>query len=44
MCSSPSLSNPPKATNDMEELERKNNGGIQPMALRSGFNGFPSLR
>jgi hypothetical protein len=28
----------------MEELERKNNGGGQPMTPRFRFNGFPSLR
>jgi hypothetical protein len=38
-CSKPSLSNPTEATNAMEELERKNNGGGQPMTPR-----FPSLR
>jgi hypothetical protein len=43
-CSNPSLSNPNKATNDMEELERKNKGGGQPMTLRSRSNVFPSLR
>jgi hypothetical protein len=43
-CSNPSLSNPTKATNAMEELERKSNGGGQPMTPRSRFNGFPSLR
>jgi hypothetical protein len=42
--SNPSLSNPTKATNAMEELERKNNGGVQPMTPRSRSNGFPSLR
>jgi hypothetical protein len=34
-CSNPSLSNSTKATNAMEELERKNNGGGQPMTPRS---------
>jgi hypothetical protein len=34
-CSNPSLSNPTKATNVMEELERKNKGGGQPMTRRS---------
>jgi hypothetical protein len=34
-CSNTSLSNPTKATNAMEELERKNNGGGQPMTPRS---------
>jgi hypothetical protein len=43
-CSKPSLSNPTEATNAMEELERKNNGGGQPMTPRSRFNRFPSLR
>jgi hypothetical protein len=43
-CSNPSLSNLPKATNYMEELERKNNGGGQAMTPRSRSNGFPSLR
>jgi hypothetical protein len=38
-----SLTNPTKATNDMEELERKNKGGGQPMTPRSRSNGFPSL-
>jgi hypothetical protein len=28
----------------MEELERKNKGGGQPMTSRSRSNGFPSLR
>jgi hypothetical protein len=28
----------------MEELERKNNGGNQPMTSRSRSKGFPSLR
>jgi hypothetical protein len=32
--SNPSLSNPTRATNVMEELERKNNGGGQPMTPR----------
>jgi hypothetical protein len=43
-CSNPCLSNPNKATNAIEELERKNNGGGQPMTPRSRSNGFPSLR
>jgi hypothetical protein len=43
-CSNPSLSIPTKATNAMEELERKNKGGGQPMTPRSRFKGFPSLR
>jgi hypothetical protein len=43
-CSNPSLPNPTKATNAMEELERKNKGGGQPMTPRSRSNGFPSLR
>jgi hypothetical protein len=43
-CSNPSLPNPTKATNSMEELERKNKGGGQPMTSRSRSNGFPSLR
>jgi hypothetical protein len=34
-CSNPSLSNPTKETNAMEELERKNKGGGQSMTLRS---------
>jgi hypothetical protein len=34
-CSNPSLSIPTKATNAMEELERKNKGGGQPMTPRS---------
>jgi hypothetical protein len=34
-CSNPSLSNPTKAINTMEELERKNKGGGQPMTPRS---------
>jgi hypothetical protein len=34
-CANPSLSNPTKATNAMEELERKNKGGGQPMTPRS---------
>jgi hypothetical protein len=34
-CSNPSLSNSTKATNAIEELERKNKGGGQPMTLRS---------
>jgi hypothetical protein len=34
-CSNPSLSNPAKATNAMEELERKNKGEGQPMTPRS---------
>jgi hypothetical protein len=34
-CSNPSLSNSTKATNNMEELERKNKGGGQPMTPRS---------
>jgi hypothetical protein len=34
-CSNPSLLNPTKATNAMEELERKNKGGGQPMTPRS---------
>jgi hypothetical protein len=37
-------SNPTKATNFMEELERKTNGGGQPMTSRSRSNGFTSLR
>jgi hypothetical protein len=36
--------NTTKATNAMEELERKNKGGGQPMTSRSRSNGFPSLR
>jgi hypothetical protein len=43
-CSNPSLSRLTKATNAMEELERKNNGEGQPMTPRSRSNGFPSLR
>jgi hypothetical protein len=43
-CSNPSLSRLTKATNAMEELERKNNGGGQPITPRSRSNGFPSLR
>jgi hypothetical protein len=43
-CSNPFLSRLTKATNVMEELERKKNGGGQPMTLRSRSNGFPSLR
>jgi hypothetical protein len=43
-CSNPSLSILTKATNAMEELERKNNGGGQPMTPRSRSNRFPSLR
>jgi hypothetical protein len=43
-CSNPSLSKLTKATNAMEELKRKNNGGGQPMTLRSRSNGFPSLK
>jgi hypothetical protein len=43
-CSNPSLPNPTKATNAMEELERKNKGGGQPMNPRSRSNEFPSLR
>jgi hypothetical protein len=35
MCSNPFLSNTTKATNAMEDLERKNNGGVQPMTPRS---------
>jgi hypothetical protein len=31
----PSLSNPTKATNSMEDLERKNKGEGQPMTPRS---------
>jgi hypothetical protein len=38
------LSKLTKATNAMEELERKNNGGGQLMTPRSRSNGFPSLR
>jgi hypothetical protein len=34
-CSNPSLSNPTKATNAMEELERKNKGEGQPITPRS---------
>jgi hypothetical protein len=34
-CSNHSLSNPTKATNAMEELERKNKIGGQPMTPRS---------
>jgi hypothetical protein len=34
-CSKPSLSNPTKATNDMEELERKTKCVGQPMTPRS---------
>jgi hypothetical protein len=40
--SNPSLSQPTKATNAMEDLERRNKGGGQPMTHRS--NGFPSIR
>jgi hypothetical protein len=43
-CSNPYLSNPTKATNVMEELERKNKDGGQPMTPRSRFKEFPSLR
>jgi hypothetical protein len=43
-CSNPSLPNPTKATNAIEELERKNKGGGQPMTPRSRSNGFPPLR
>ena len=43
-CSNPSHSNPTKATNAREGLERKNNGGNQQMNPRSRSNGFPSLR
>jgi len=43
-CSNPSISNPTKATNARMELERKNNGGGQPMTPRSRSKGFPSLR
>jgi hypothetical protein len=43
-CSNPSLSNPTMATNAMEELERKNKVGGQPMTTRCRSNGFPSLR
>jgi hypothetical protein len=43
-CSNPSLLNPVMATNAMEELERKNKGGGQPMTPRTRSNGFPSLR
>jgi hypothetical protein len=43
-CSNPSLSNPTKVTNTMEELGRKNNGGEQLMTPRSRSKGFPSLR
>jgi hypothetical protein len=42
-CSNPSLSRLTKATNAIEELERKNNGGGKPMTPRSRYNGFPSL-
>jgi hypothetical protein len=34
-CSNPSISNPTMATNAIEKLERKNNGGDQPMTPRS---------
>jgi hypothetical protein len=34
-CLNPSLSNPTKETNAMEELERKNKGEGQPMTPRS---------
>ena len=44
MCSNPSLSNPTKATNAKEELERKNYGGNQLMTPRSRSQEFPSLR
>jgi hypothetical protein len=43
-CSNSFLSNPTKATNAMEELERKNKDGGQPMTPISRSNGFPSLR
>jgi hypothetical protein len=33
-CTNPSLSNPTKATYAMEEFERKNKGGGQPMTPR----------
>jgi hypothetical protein len=33
MCSNPSLSKPTKATNDMEELERKNQGRSQDLGI-----------
>jgi hypothetical protein len=39
-CSNPSLSKLTQATNSMEELQRKNNGGGQPMTSRSRSNGF----
>jgi hypothetical protein len=38
-CSNSCLSDPTKATNAIEELERKNNGGGQPMTPRSISNG-----
>jgi hypothetical protein len=44
MCSNPSLLNPTKATNTMKEIERKNNGGGQPMTSRYRSKGFASLR
>ena len=43
-CSNPSHSNPTKATNAMEELERKNKGRNQQMTLRSRSQEFPSFR
>jgi hypothetical protein len=43
-CSNPSLSNPTKATNAMEKLEMKNNGGGQPMTRRSRSKWFPHLQ
>jgi hypothetical protein len=42
-CPSPSLSNPTKATNAMEESERKNERRTR-RTPRSRSNGFPSLR
>jgi hypothetical protein len=44
MCSNPSISNPTKATNVMEELERKNKVGGQPMTLKPRLKGIPSLK
>jgi hypothetical protein len=42
--SNSSLSNPTKAINVMEELERKNKDGGQPINPKSRYNGFPTLR
>jgi hypothetical protein len=44
VCSNPSHSNPKKATNGMEELERKNNGGHQQITSRSRYQELSSLR